>query len=66
MYYSIFFLYNMMWREIMNSVNESAQGLVEYALIMVMIVLVVILALKLFGVTLTDYYQGAVSTLESI
>ena len=46
--------------------NEKAQGLVEYALIMVMIVLVVILVLKLFGVKLTDYYQGVVSTLESV
>lgn len=50
----------------MYAINEKAQGLVEYALIIVMIVLVVILVLKLFGVSLTDYYQGVVSTLETV
>jgi Flp pilus assembly pilin Flp len=66
MYFSRIFLYNLLVKKVMISLREKAQGLVEYALIMVMIVLVVILVLKLFGVTLTDYYQGAVSTLESI
>jgi len=50
----------------MYPVKEKAQGLVEYALIIVMIVLVVILVLKIFGVSLTDYYQGVVTTLESV
>jgi Flp pilus assembly pilin Flp len=46
--------------------NEKAQGLVEYALILVLLVLVVIVVLKLFGVALNDYYQGAVSTIEGL
>lgn len=50
----------------MRFIIDRGQGLVEYALIMVMIVLVVILVLKLFGVSLTDYYQGVVSTLEAV
>jgi pilus assembly protein Flp/PilA len=46
--------------------KEKGQGLVEYALIIVLIVLVVLIVLKLFGVALTDYYQGAVTSLEGI
>jgi Flp pilus assembly pilin Flp len=50
----------------MHLINQKGQGLVEYALIMVLIVLVVIIVLKIFGVTLSEYYQGAVSTIEGV
>lgn len=46
--------------------SEKGQGLVEYALIIVLIALAVILALRLFGVRITDYFQTVVSTMETL
>lgn len=48
------------------SATEKGQGLVEYALIIVLIALAVILALRLFGVNITEYYQTIVSTMETL
>ncbi len=38
-------------------VDEKAQTLVEYALILLLIAIVVVGALTLFGTSLRDYYQ---------
>ena len=46
--------------------SEKGQGLVEYALIIVLIALAVILALRLFGVRITDYFQTVVATMETL
>lgn len=47
--------------------NKRGQGLVEYALIIMLIALVVIGGLQLMGISLSDYYQDRiVSQLESI
>jgi pilus assembly protein Flp/PilA len=68
----LFFLeisYNVIYGEnimLIFSRNEKGQGLVEYALIIVLIALAVILALRLFGVRITDYFQTVVSTMETL
>ncbi len=68
----LFFLeisYNIIYGEnimLIFSRNEKGQGLVEYALIIVLIALAVILALRLFGVRITDYFQTVVSTMETL
>lgn len=46
--------------------EEKGQGLVEYALILVLIVIVVMVAMKLFGVSLFDFYTTAVNALDSL
>jgi pilus assembly protein Flp/PilA len=50
----------------MKKTNENGQGLVEYALILVLIVLVVILALELFGVSVSDLFSDVNSVLDSV
>jgi len=37
--------------------RETAQGLLEYALIIALVAIVIIIALTLFGESLRDYYQ---------
>lgn len=44
---------------------QKGQGLVEYALILVLIVIVVMVILQLFGFSLIDFYTIAVHALES-
>jgi pilus assembly protein Flp/PilA len=41
----------------MFSVKESGQGLVEYALIIALVAIVIIIAVTAFGESLLDYYQ---------
>lgn len=50
----------------MKQTNENGQGLVEYALILVLIVLVVIVALELFGVSVSDLLSDVNNVLDSI
>ncbi len=38
--------------------SEKGQGLVEYALVLVLIALAVILAVRLFGTTVRDLFQS--------
>lgn len=45
--------------------HEEGQGLVEYALIILLIALVVIGALGLFGTELRDLFQSVVGQFES-
>ena len=46
--------------------REKGQGLVEYALILVLIVLVVIVALELFGISVSDLFSDVKVVLDSI
>ncbi|MGB9798514.1 MAG: Flp family type IVb pilin [Thermanaerothrix sp.] len=46
--------------------KEIAQGLAEYALILVFIALVVILALSLFGINLESLYNNAISQIKAV
>lgn len=46
--------------------KETAQGLAEYALILVFIALVVILALSLFGTNLTEIYHNAIEQIRAV
>jgi pilus assembly protein Flp/PilA len=46
--------------------SEKGQGLVEYALILVLIALAVILGLRLFGVTIQDLYQNVVDSFAGL
>jgi pilus assembly protein Flp/PilA len=46
--------------------KESGQGLVEYALILVLIALVVIVALQLFGVSVSGMFTDINGILGSI
>ena len=69
MLFFLYFIYNVIYGEnimLIFSSNEKGQGLVEYALIIVLIALAVILALRLFGVRITDYFQTVVSTMETL
>jgi pilus assembly protein Flp/PilA len=50
----------------MNQENEKGQGLVEYALILVLIVLVVIVALELFGVSVSGLFSDINGVLDSV
>jgi len=50
----------------MEQTNENGQGLVEYALILVLIVLVVIVALELFGVSVSDLFSDVNSVLDTV
>jgi len=45
---------------------ERGQGLVEYALILVLIALVVIAAVELFGTTLNTTFENIVSRLADL
>ena len=45
---------------------EGGQGLVEYALILVLIAVVVIVALSLFGDSLSNLYDGAITKLVAV
>lgn len=46
--------------------NEKAQGLVEYALILMLVALVVILALTIFGGALGNIYSRISTNLTSL
>lgn len=50
----------------MNKRKELGQGLVEYALILVLIALVVIVALRLFGITISEMFTDVDGVLGSI
>lgn len=50
----------------MEQANEKGQGLVEYALILVLIALVVIVALELFGISVSDLFSDVNGVLDSI
>lgn len=45
---------------------QQGQGLVEYALILVLVAVVVILAVILFGDSLANYYQYAIDELGNV
>jgi pilus assembly protein Flp/PilA len=46
--------------------SEKGQGLVEYALIIILIALIVIIALQLLGPTLGNTFSNISTTLESL
>jgi len=48
------------------TVEERGQGLVEYALILVLIAIVVIAAVELFGTTLNTTFEMIVSRLNDL
>lgn len=48
----------------MNEIKERGQGLVEYALILVLVAIVVIAALTLLGPTISDIFSDINSALE--
>ncbi|HWS23184.1 MAG TPA: Flp family type IVb pilin [Anaerolineales bacterium] len=48
----------------MNEIKERGQGLVEYALILVLVAIVVIAALSLLGPTISDIFSDINSALE--
>lgn len=48
------------------SAKERAQGMVEYALIIIMIALVVMVVLVLFGTEVSTLYSKILSSLESL
>ena len=50
----------------MTQARENGQGLVEYALILVLIVLVAIVALELFGISVSDLFSDVNVVLDSI
>ncbi|WP_322807561.1 pilus assembly protein [Thermanaerothrix sp.] len=51
----------------MNFLNsEKAQGLAEYALILVFVALVVILVLSLFGTNLESLYNNAIGQIKAV
>jgi pilus assembly protein Flp/PilA len=50
----------------MDQVNMKGQGLVEYALILVLIALVVIVALELFGISVTGLFSDVNDVLDSV
>ncbi|HML24605.1 MAG TPA: hypothetical protein PKD09_23330 [Aggregatilinea sp.] len=45
---------------------DDGQGLVEYALILMLVAVVVIIGVMAFGSELKDYYQQAVDELSAI
>ena len=48
----------------MNEIKERGQGLVEYALILVLVAIVVIAALTLLGPTISNIFSDINSALE--
>ncbi len=50
----------------MNQARENGQGLVEYALILVLITFVVLVALELFGISVSDLFTDVTSVLDLI
>ena len=46
--------------------SEKGQGLVEYALIIILIALIVIIALQLLGPTLGNTFSNITTTLEAL
>ena len=48
------------------SSSELGQGLAEYALLFVLVVIVVIVALQLFGISVLDMYEYIVSELGEV
>lgn len=47
-------------------IKEEGQGLVEYALIIVLIALAVILAVRLFGANVNDMYHNVIDTMGGV
>jgi pilus assembly protein Flp/PilA len=52
-------------RLLSHTMNNKGQGLVEYALILMLIAMVVIVALQLFGVKLNNTYENISSGVTS-
>ena len=52
-------------RLLSHTMNNKGQGLVEYALILMLIAIVVIVALQLFGVKLNNTYENINSGVTS-
>ena len=50
----------------MSQARENGQGLVEYALILVLMVLVIIVVLELFGVSVSDLFTHINGVLDSV
>ena len=50
----------------MRQASENGQGLVEYALILVLMVLVIIVALELFGISVSDLFSDINGVLDSV
>lgn len=50
----------------MTQARENGQGLVEYALILVLITLVVIVALELFGISVSDLFTDINGVLDTV
>lgn len=49
--------------DMINSIREKGQGLVEYALIMLLVALIVIVALALFGPAVGNLYSSVIQNL---
>lgn len=47
-------------------IDEDGQGLIEYLLIISLVALVVIVALTIFGITLTNNYNRTVNKLSTV
>mgnify|MGYP001767140898 CR=1 FL=1 len=60
------FMYILKGIIIMGRIYEKGQGLVEYALIIIFIAIVVIIALQLLGPTLGNTFSNISSTLEAL
>ena len=45
---------------------EIGQGLVEYALLIVFVVIVIIIILQLFGISVFDIYEFAITKLSEV
>ena len=46
-----------------SGINRKAQGLIEYALIILMVVIVIITALGLLGVQVNSLYENVINSL---
>lgn len=49
-----------------NNINENGQGMVEYALIFVLVVLVVIVVVYIMGPSIGDMYSQVITELSNI
>lgn len=50
----------------MNKLEDKGQGLVEYALILVLMALVIIVALELFGISVSDLFSDISGVLDIV
>jgi len=49
-----------------NSINERGQGIAEYAFLISLVVVVIILVLSFFGISVRDMYEGFVPLLVEV